>query len=292
MSAHFGLPIGCLAFSFSLVFALGSQDQDSLETISVRVSVTDPLNRPVRGLQQQYFRIYEDNVKQEITHFGHQTSPISIGVVYDVSGSMRNNNSVEKAKSAILRFLKSGNPDDEHSLIAFNQQTKLVQIFRGPDGVVEGIDTIQKPGGKTALYDAIYLALDQINRTRNKNKNIILITDGEDISSRYKPAEVREFANEADVQVYAIDVKCALGSGWNEIQQIVGMTGGKVYCLGNFNELDWIRSDLRNQYLLSYSPINKSKDGKWRKITVKVDPPAGLPKMTIRAREGRYAPKN
>jgi Ca-activated chloride channel homolog len=299
MSAHIRVPIVFLvAFSLGLISAVGFQNQKAInppEIVSVRVSVTDPLGRFITFLQKEHFRIYEDNIKQEITNCSHQTSPISVGLVYDVSASMRDNRKIDKAKSAVMRFLKSGNLNDEHFLVTFNQDTKLVQVFTSPAGAVEGRGAIQKPGGQTALYDAIYMALDQANRTKSKDKMLILITDGEDNSSRYKPAQIREFAKESNVQIYCIGVEGSLGSGQNEIQRIVGMTGGKIYYPNNFNELDYyidlIHSDLRNQYLLSYSPNNKIQAGKWRKITVKVDPPAGLPKLTIRAREGRYAPE-
>ena len=246
-------------------------------------------------MQKEHFRIYEDSLKQEITQFSQPNSPISAVIVYDFSDSMRDKDIVEKAKNAIARFLRTGSPDDKHFLVTFNQDTKLAQIFTSSSGAVEGKGEIQKPGGQTALYDAIYMALDQINRTKNKNKILILITDGEDNSSRYKPAQVREFAKESDVQIYCIGLNGRLGSGQNEIQRIVGITGGRVYSLNSFNELDYyidlIRSDFRKQYLLSYLPSNRTQDGKWRKIAVEVEPPAKLPNLTIRVRGGRYAPK-
>jgi Ca-activated chloride channel homolog len=209
---------------------------------------------------------------------------------------MKENNNIKKAKNAIARFLITGNPDDEYFLVTFNENVKLVQTFTGQAGALQSEAAFQKPGGSTAVYDAVYMALDQIKRAKNEKKALILITDGEDNSSRYTAAEVREFAKESDVQIYGIGEEGTLGYGRNEIQRIVGMTGGRVYFPNNFNELDYymdlIHAELRNQYLLGYMPINKAHDGKWRHIRIKLDAPQGLPKLIIHAKEGYYAPKN
>jgi Ca-activated chloride channel family protein len=192
--------------------------------------------------------------------------------------------------------LKTGNSEDEYFLVTFNQNVKMVQTFTGQAGALQSEAAFQKPGGSTAIYDAVYIALDQIKKAKNEKKALILITDGEDNSSRYSPAEVREFAKESDVQIYGIGEEGNLGYGRNEIQRIVGMTGGRVYFPNNFNELDYyidlIHAELRNQYLLGYMPINKAHDGKWRHIRIKLDAPQGLPKLIIHAKEGYYAPKN
>jgi Ca-activated chloride channel homolog len=267
-----------------------------VETVFVKVSVTDPLNRYVTGLEKEHFKVYEDNIEQEITHFSQQAAPISVGLIFDVSYSMKENNNIKKAKNAIARFLKTGNPEDEYFLVTFNQNVKLVQTFTDHAGALQSEAAFQKPGGSTAVYDAVYMALDQIKKAKNEKKALILITDGEDNSSRYSPAEVREFAKESDVQIYGIGEEGKLGYGRNEIQRIVGMTGGRVYFPNNFNELDYyidlIHAELRNQYLLGYMPINKAHDGKWRHIRIKLDAPQGLPKLIIHAKEGYYAPKN
>jgi Ca-activated chloride channel homolog len=301
MSVHFRLLIACFAaFSFvCLVLAFSSQDQKAIdppETVSVRVSVVDQLNRFVIGLQQEHFRIYEDKVQQEIIHFAQQASPVSAGIVFDVGAGMKKRKDYELAESAVLRFLKSGNTDDENFLVTFNPDAKRIQIFIGPAEAAEAGRVIKEPGGQTALYDSIYMALDHINRTKYKNKLLILITDGEDYRSRHKPSEIREFVKESDVQIYAIGREGPMGPGQNERQRIVGIAGGRIYFPNNFSELgssiEMIRSEFRSQYLLSYSPTNKNRDGKWRKITVKVDLVPKLPNLTIRARAGRYAPKN
>jgi Ca-activated chloride channel homolog len=267
-----------------------------VETVFIKVSVTDPLNRYVTGLEKEHFKVYEDKIEQELTHFSQLSAPISAGLIFDVSSSMGDNNNIKKAKNAILRFLKEGNPEDEYFLVTFNQNAKLVQKFTGNPGTLESEAAFQKPGGSTAVYDAVYMGLDEIKRAKNEKKALILITDGEDNSSRYSPNEVREFAKESDVQIYAIGEQGNLGYGRSEIQKIVNITGGRAFFPLSFYELDYyidlIHAELRNQYVLGYMPFNKTHDGKWRQIRIKLDAPQGLPKLVIKAKEGYYAPKN
>jgi Ca-activated chloride channel family protein len=267
-----------------------------VELVSVKVSVTDPLNRYVTGLEKDHFKVYEDKVEQSITHFSQQSAPVSVGFIFDVSGSMKDNNNIKKAKAAITRFFESGNPEDEFFLITFNQKTKLLQTFTDDSSTVQNEAAMQKPGGRTALYDAVYMGLDHVKRGKNDKKALILITDGEDNSSRYSPAEVREFAKESDVQIYGIGEEGNLGYGRFEIQGLVGLTGGRSFFPNNFNELDYyidlVHAELRNQYVLGYTPTNKVHDGKWRRIRVKLDAPQGLPKLLVHTREGYYASKN
>lgn len=287
------------------VFDLSGQTQKPItpplfkvgvETVFVKVSVTDPLNRYVTGLEKEHFRVYEDKVEQTISHFSQQSAPISVGLIFDVSASMKDNNNIKKAKAAINRFLETGNKDDEYFLVTFNQKTTLVQSFTAQRAALQNDVAFQKPGGRTAMYDAVYMGLDQIKAAKNEKKALIIITDGEDNSSRYSPSEVREFAKESDVQIYAIGEEGKLGYGRSEIQNIVGMTGGRTFFPNNFNELDYyidlVHAELRTQYVLGYVPTNKAHDGKWRRIRVKLDAPQGLPKLIIHAKDGYYAPKN
>ncbi len=267
-----------------------------VETVFVKVSVTDPLNRYVTGLEKEHFRVFEDKVEQTISHFTQQSAPISVGIIFDVSGSMKDNNNINSAKSALMRFLQSANPEDQFFLVTFNQNTTLVQGFTGESSVIQNQIAFRQPGGRTALYDAVYKGLDYIRQGKNEKKALILITDGEDNSSRYSAAEVREFAKESDVQIYGIGEEGKLGYGRSEIQGIVSITGGRAFFPNNFNELDYyidlIHAELRNQYVLGYVPTNKTHDGKWRKISVRLKPPEGLPKLVVHAKEGYYAPKN
>ena len=259
-----------------------------VDMVFVNVAVSDPLNRYVTGLEKENFKIFEDKVEQEIIHFNQYSAPISIGIIFDISGSMKEN-------ANIARFLDFGNTKDEYLLITFNQQTKLVRDFSQQVSTLQSDILFQKPGGNTSLYDAVYMGLSYVMEGTNEKKALILITDGEDNTSRYSPGEIREFAKESSVQIYSIGQIGAEGYGMEIIRQLVSITGGRAFFPSNFNELDYyidlIHAELRNQYVLGYRPSNRMRDGKWRHIKVTLDTPAGIPKLKIHAREGYYAPK-
>jgi Ca-activated chloride channel homolog len=287
------------------VLNLGAEDKRSMpdrlvfhvgvETVFVNVSVMDPLNRHVIGLEKEHFKVFEEKVEQDIVHFSRQAAPISVAIVLDISGSMKSNNNINAARSAINRFLQSSNPNDEFCLITFNTKVSLVRPFTSETQSIQNEISLRQPGGRTAMYDAVYLGLEEIKKARNEKKALILITDGEDNSSRYSMQEVKEFAKESSVQIYGIGENGTLGYGRSEIQNIVSLTGGRAFFPNSFNELDYyidlIHSELRNQYLLGYTPSNKSHDGRWRRIKIRLEAPSGLPRLLVHAREGYYAPK-
>jgi Ca-activated chloride channel family protein len=267
----------------------------AVETVFVKVSVTDPLNRCVTGLDKDFFKVFEDKVEQKISVFRDSPAPVSVGIIFDVSGSMKINGNIGAARSALSRFLDGANPADEFFLIEFNQNVNLVSDFTHDGASLLNKAALRQPGGRTAIYDAVYRGLEKMQAAHNERRALILITDGEDNSSRYSSTEVREFARESDAEIYAIGEQGELGYGRSEIEGIVHMSGGRAFFPGNFNDLEYyvdlIYSELRNQYVLGYVPSNKDHDGKWRKIQVKLDPPLGLPRLAVHAREGYYAAK-
>jgi Ca-activated chloride channel homolog len=221
MSAYVRLSFGCIvAFSLCLVFALQAQDQDQnstnpSKTVSVRVSVSDPQARLIGGIKKERFRIYEDKIEQSITNFSSQSSPISLGLVWDISRSMKDN--AAKVKAAITRLLRSSNAEDEYFLITFSESAKIQPI------TVETLQSeapIHKKETLTALRDAVYLGLDRINQSKHDQKALIIISDGEDNNSSYSRTQAQAFAEESDVLVYAIGEQGMLGSGRNENQKI------------------------------------------------------------------------
>ena len=271
----------------------------SVDTVYVKVAVADRLNRYVTGLQKQHFKIYEDNVEQTIQHFSQPLAPVSLGIVFDVSGSMGFDDNIRIGKSwlaSLLRtsFLETRNPEDEYSLITFNQKVNLVQAFEETGAEALNDVALQKPGGWTALYDAVYRGLDHLKEAKNEKKALILITDGEENKSRYSWSEVRDLSTESDVQIYGLGLSGPEGYGHRNINDLIGLTGGRVF-FGSYADLgyyfDLIHAELRTQYLLSYIPTNPVHDGKWRRIRIKLDPPPGTPKLSIRARDGYYARK-
>jgi Ca-activated chloride channel family protein len=267
-----------------------------VDTVFLNVSVTDPLNRCVTGLNKDDFKVYEDKVQQNIATFKQESSPVSIGILLDSSGSMKANNNIRAARAAMGRFLAEVNPGDEFFLITFNQDATLVSAFTQDTASLLSEGALRRPSGQTAIWDAVYRGLDLMRAAKNARKALILITDGEDNSSRYSPSEVREFAKESDAQIYAIGEPGELGYGSEEIEEIVQLTGGRAFFPNSLSSLDYyadlIRAELRNQYVLGYVPARKEHDGKWRKIRVTLDQIKGMPKLIVRAREGYYSSKN
>jgi len=265
-----------------------------VNSVRVRVSVSDALNRFVTGLKQEHFELYEDKVKQTIVNFTQQPAPVTLGLVFDVSRSMKPK--ILKARKNAIQFLEDGDPQDEFLLVLFSDRARVAQQLTHDIRHIQNKISLTTPKGNTALLDAIYIGLDKIQEGTHAKKALIVITDGEDNNSRYSFGEVKEFAREIDCQIYIIGEHGHMGYGESIMQQLAKMSGGRVFFPNSINELEYfielIHSELRNQYILGYIPTNKRKDGSWRKINVKLDPPPGLPKLFLHYREGYYAPKN
>jgi Ca-activated chloride channel family protein len=267
----------------------------------VNVTVNDPYNRLVTGLEPENFRVFENNVEQEIQYFSSEDVPISIGVIFDLSGSMVNK--IGKAKEAALQFFKTANPQDEFFLVSFNERAELMSTFTN---TVEDLQNRLLSGsakGRTALLDAIYLGLSQMRTARNAKRALLIISDGGDNHSRYDENDIKRLVREADTQLYSVGIFDPLGyrnrtpeelNGPSLLSEVTEMTGGRAFEVENANELPDIATkigkELRNQYILGYHPSNKSHDARWRKIKVKLRPPKGLPPLSVYAKTGYYAP--
>jgi Ca-activated chloride channel homolog len=266
-----------------------------VETVFVKMTVTDPFNRYVTGLEQDNFKVYEDNAEQSIIMFSQESAPVSVVLIYDVSSSMVDGRNIKRAENVIVHFLETGHPEDEYCLIVFNEKTSLVRALTPRSANIRNDLAIIKAGGRTAVLDAVYLGLSQVRKAKNDRKALILVTDGEDNSSRYTFPEVRDLATECDAQIYAIGLPGSLGYGRNVIHNIVSLTGGRDIFPGGFADLgegiDRIHEELRHQYVLGYDPSNKTHDGKWRKITIKLDVPPDLSRLTVHAKGGYFAAK-
>jgi Ca-activated chloride channel family protein len=264
-----------------------------VDEVVLRVTVTDTLNRYVVGLEKEHFEVFENKVRQSITHFSNDKAPLSVGIILDISGSMGDN--MISARNSVTRFLEQGDPDDEYFLIGFNHQTELLQDFTSKNENVKAEVAITGASGRTALYDALYLGLEKIRGGRHDKKALIIITDGEDNSSRYTFSEVKDFARESDAQIYVIGERGDLGYGRGIINEIVRLSGGRAFFPSSFKQLDYycdlIHTELRNQYVLGYISTDQSNDGKWRKIRVRLNPPEGLPRLSVRSKEGYFAPQ-
>ncbi len=269
--------------------------------VLINVTVTDPLNRFVTGLERDNFRLFEDKVEQKISHFASEDAPLSIGLVFDASGSM--GNKLAKSREAVAQFFKTANPEDEFFLVQFGDRPDLVQGFTTSLEEIQNRLTFTQSKGRTALLDGIYMALHQMKKARNPRKALLVISDGGDNNSRYTESEIKNLVREADVQIYAIGIfepVSARGrtaeelSGPSLLSEIAEQTGGRHFPVENLNELPDIAAkigiELRNQYILGYTPLNQERDGKYRRVQVKLVQPRGLPPLKPFWRLGYYAP--
>ncbi len=267
----------------------------------VNVTVTDPFNRLVTGLDQDNFRVYEDNIEQEIVNFSSEDVPISIGVIFDFSGSMTNK--IDKAREAALEFFKTANPQDEFFLVTFNERAELTSTFTNSVEDLQSRMMVTAPHGRTALLDAIYLGLSQMRGAHNAKRALLILSDGGDNHSRYNENDIKRLVKEADTQLYAVGIFDPLGyrnrtpeelNGPTLLSEITELTGGRVFAVEHLNDLPDIATkigmELRNQYVLGYKPSNHIHDARWRKIKVKLRAPKGLPPLNVYAKTGYYAP--
>ncbi len=269
--------------------------------VLIPVTVTDPLNRFVTGLDKDNFRLFEDKKEQKVTQFSSEDAPLSVGVVFDASGSM--GSKLEKSRQAVAQFFRTANPEDEFFLVQFNDRAELVQPFTRNLEEIQNRLTFTQSKGKTALLDSIYLALHQMKRAKNPRKALLVISDGGDNNSRYTEGEIKNLVREADVQIYAIGIYEPMGSRGRTAEEMAGpglltdiaeQTGGRQFPVDNLNELPDVAAkigiELRNQYILGYTPENQDHDGKYRRVQVKLVQPRGLPPLRAFWRMGYYAP--
>jgi Ca-activated chloride channel homolog len=279
----------------------GKVIRSDVDLALVNVTVTDPFNRLVTGLDQDNFRVFEDNAEQEIITFSSEDVPISIGVIFDYSGSM--SNKIDKAREAALQFFKTANPQDEFFLVSFNERAELTSTFTNSVEDLQGRMMLTAPKGRTALLDAIYLGLSQMRAAHNPKRALLILSDGGDNHSRYNENDIKRLVREADTQLYAIGLYDPLGyrnrtpeelNGPSLLADITELTGGRVFAVEHLNDLPDVASkigmELRNQYVLGYKPSNHVHDARWRKIKVRLRAPKGLPPLTAYSKTGYYAP--
>lgn len=272
------------------------------DLVTLTLTVTDPYGRYVSGLTKNAFTINDNGVEQDISFFSDSDAPVSVGIIFDVSGSM-SGQKIGKARKALERFITTSHPMDEYFLIAFSSRAQLL-MDRTRDGeAVLSKLTLVKPKNNTALYDAVYLGVERVTRGSHQKRALMIISDGQDNASRYNFGEVRRLMKESDVVTYAVgitdsaDMSGSLGvQGQAFLDELTSVTGGKSFYPQTDIEMDEIFErialELRHQYSIGYTPKDFLPNGKWRKVKVKVKPPRGMPRLTVRGREGYYATPN
>jgi Ca-activated chloride channel family protein len=259
-----------------------------VKMVMIPTNVTDRDDRPILDLHRENFHVFEDSVEQKIESFSIDQAPVSLGIVFDASGSMRNK--IDKSFSAVEQFLKTSLPGDEFFLVQFSDEPKLRLPFTPDvDEVMSSLSLVQ-PQGWTAMFDAICLAVNQMRFAKNPRKALLILSDGGDNNSRYSGGEVINLLREADVRVFAV----GLFDNARYLKKVAGETGGAMVAVHNMNDLpdaiDQLSTQLRSQYLLGYYPVQGQNDGKFHKLKVLVSQAAGRLKLYTSWRHGYYAP--
>src|SRR5579863_3042828 len=270
----------------------------NVDMVLVPVTITDPMNRLVTGLEKEDFQIYENNGQQKISSFASEDAPVSIGIIFDLSGSMTSK--LVRARDSILQFIKTANPEDEFFVIGFNDRPELIEDFTSSVEDIEARLATVHSGHRTALLDAIYYGVEKMKEAKHQRKALLVVSDGGDNRSRYTEGEVRSQVRESDTEIYSIGIFDPYAATPEErtgptlLNELSEETGGRLYRVDDVAEMgdiaEKISTELRNQYVIGYTPKDLNRDGKWRKVKVKLNPPPGLPQLTVHARTGYYAP--
>ncbi len=265
--------------------------------VLVPVSVVDHMQRIVVGLQRENFQVFEGKKPQVIQHFSTDDAPISVGIILDTSGSMRDK--MDRVREAVHQFCDTSNINDEFFMITFSDAPRLASDFTQTPAEIEKELVFTYPKGRTALLDAIYMGVRKMKDAKYSRKALLVISDGGDNHSRYTERDIREAVRESDVAIYAIGTFDRYMPTEEELlgpsllSSITEPTGGEAFTIANPNEMPeaakLIGTQLRTEYLLGYRPEDVPLDGKWHKINVKLRIPKQLPYMTAHARSGYYA---
>lgn len=304
--------LGCLSPAPAQT-ASGRKDREFTINVDVNMvvlhaTVLDKKGRQVNDLTKENFRVYEDGVPQELAVFSHADIPVTLGIVIDDSGSMKDKRSAVNA--AAVTFVRTSNPHDQVFVVNFNDVYYLDTPGDFATNIEElkaALDKIDSRGG-TALYDAVYASLDHVKLGNRDKKVLLVVTDGEDNSSRYSFEELFAYAQKSNAVVYAIGLlgqeqpgglfKIRRGGARRAskiLRKLTGATGGQAYFPGSLDEVEstcvQIARDVRNQYTLAYYPTNARKDGTFRSVRVEAVAPDKGSRLSVRTRTGYFAPK-
>ncbi|HEY4354316.1 MAG TPA: VWA domain-containing protein [Acidobacteriaceae bacterium] len=276
----------------------GAKIRVDVDLVLIPVTVTDPMNRLVTGLERENFQLFDNNIPQTIKTFATEDAPLSIGIVFDLSGSMQSK--FVRARKALSEFLRTCNPKDEFFVVGFNDRPAVLVDYTSDVDDVEARMVMLKPENRTALIDAMYLGVSKLKQAKYERKALLVISDGGDNRSRYTEGELTRTVRESEVQIYGIGIFDAYAPTEEEqngpalLKEVTETTGGRLFKVLDIQDLGDIASriseELRNQYVLGYTPTDRRRNGIWRKVRVRIAPPPGLPMMDVHTREGYYAP--
>ncbi len=272
--------------------------QVNADLVLVPVTVTDPQNRLVTGLERSNFQLFDSNTSQTIKSFATEDAPLSIGIVFDLSGSMQSK--FVRSRKALSEFLHTCNPQDEFFVIGFNDRPAVLVDYTSDVEDVEARMVMLRPENRTALIDALYLGVNKLRDAKYARKALLVVSDGGDNRSRYTQGELMRAVRESEVQIYSVGIFDAYAptveeqNGPQLLHEMSEATGGRLFVVRDVQDLSdiaqRISEELRNEYVIGYTPTDRRRNGAWRKLNVRLLPPPGLPELTVHNREGYYAP--
>jgi VWFA-related protein len=282
-------------FASLILFGQGATFRTDTRLVVLNVSVFDKDGKIVRDLGKSAFSVYENGEKQALSTFRQEDVPISLGLIIDTSASMTDKR--DRVASAALSMVKASNPDDEVFIINFNESAVLSKEFTNNIKDLENSLRNLDPKGETAMRDALLLGIEHLRHRAHRDKKVLLVvTDGEDNSSMETQAHLVEVAQQNDVIIYAIGLlgaeePASAARAKKQLGELTVQTGGQSWFPTDVAEIanitPQIAHEIRNQYILAYTPTNLAADGSFRKIRVEVDVPGAV----VRTRAGYYAPK-
>jgi Ca-activated chloride channel homolog len=268
-----------------------------IPTVLVPVTVTTKQGL-VSDLKKESFQLFDGDTLQEIGSLAPKDAPISVGILLDLSASMRTK--INAARESILRFIQTSNPQNEYFLIGFNDNPRLVKDFTTSIEDIRSSLATVLPEHRTAFYDAIDLGLAKMKEARYERHVLLVISDGVDNRSRHSYSQVRAESGSSNVQIDSIAISDPYAATPQErtgpvfLSELSEETGGRMYPVNDITQMsdiaERISTELRYQYVISYTPRELPHERKWRKVKVKLNPPQGLPPLTVHARTGYYAP--
>jgi Ca-activated chloride channel homolog len=281
----------------------GHRIKSDVDLVVLHVTVADDHGQFVPNLQEGNFRVFEQNVEQKISYFSRQDIPVTMGLIIDNSGSMREKR--EQVATAAMTFVRTSNPQDEAFVVNFNDEYYLDtegDFTSDPKDLNDALSRIDTRGS-TALYDALIGSLNHIKKGHKDKRVLLVVTDGDDDASQKSLEDAMRAAEESTATIYTIGVfseddreheKRMVRHSKKVLQELAEATGGQAYFPENLSQVtptcEQVAKEIRNQYTIGYYPTNTAKDGTFRAVQLKVIPPNGRGKLLVRTRTGYYAP--